>query len=128
MKTGDIVRVHDVSHSKYWNAADKVPCYRDGNSMLDILQGLRWRVVAANCSLPTDRSTRPDAPTNEMLLSEVDHPEHLLFTKGRFCTVLHSCNPPPKNMTVDIPEGTEHVTIHRSLGVRFTFEDCKTKD
>ena len=126
MKTGDTVRVHDVSHSKYWDAADKVPCYRDGNSMLDILQGLRWRVVAANCSLPTDRSTRPDAPTNEMLLSEVDHPEHLLFTKGRFCTVLHSCNPPPKNMTVDIPEGTKHVTIVCEHPVVIHFDNCET--
>ena len=125
MKTGDTVRVHDVSQSLYRDGAADEPAWK--SEWENVTSDSRWQVVARNCSLPTDRSLTLDADANDMMLCEVDHPERLLSTKEKFCTVI-SPEAPPENMTVDIPEGTEHVTIHRSLGVRFTFEDCKTKD
>ncbi len=119
MKTDDIVRVEDPSYSLLTDGDGGAPARADRGQ----IEGRDWRVIVTDCVMPiSNRGQEPNVPPNDTILVEVDCPAHVLLTQQRFCTV-PSPEPPPENMTVDIPEGTEHVTIHRSLGVRFTFED-----
>ena len=118
MKTGDVVRVDDPSYCLFLDGEGGLPVPGDPS------EDTKWTVVAIGCVLPVSNECgHQNIPANDMILIAVDHPECVLFTQQRFCTVLSS--PTPENITIDIPEGIKRVTIRSPHGVPVTFMPCE---
>ena len=119
MKTDDIVRVEDPSYSLLTDGDGGAPARADRGQ----IEGRDWRVIVTDCVMPiSNRGQEPNVPPNDTILVEVDCPAHVLLTQQRFCTV-PSPEPPPENMTVDIPEGTERVIFACNHPIAIYFEN-----
>ena len=104
MKVGDIVEVRDGSYSLSYGGSGEV-CNAYGVELRD----RRFRVLLTDATLPTDDRPRHwNVPPNDLMLCEVQAPEHILFTQQRFCKLFSR----PAKVTEKVE--TRHKEIHRN--------------
>lgn len=103
MKTGDIVKVIDGS----WSMVLIKSVLRCSDSNL---RNRRFQILAANGIYPTDKCQNRDGrEVNNVLLSDVNDPDFVLFTQERFCRVT------PPVPVVTIGEEVREILISRNV-------------
>ena len=107
MKVGDIVTVTDGSWCLFYSGDGDLYAL-SGNA----LRGRKWRVLAKCQGAPTDNpeGCPLDAP-NDVVLSEIACPEHLLFSQARFCSPTGDRREPIEPLHIAVPVGTRSLVL-----------------